>query len=138
MVLYLVPSALFPPRVGTLPLAIRGPCATRLHNRIPAHSSVSPISRAPAPSSSQPALTRASRRAVTARGSTSGNRPCAAILGSGAPGIDQTTSASPLANTVPPELHIDISRALQTEYPSRLPCAAPTRGSHQFVRVRTA
>src|SRR5207249_6797240 len=117
---------------GTALSASREPCATRLHNRIPAHPSSSPALRVPALSSSPPASTPVSPVAADAHVSTSGNRPFFWIPESVAPGTHQTISSFQVANTALPALRTDIFRVPQTWYLSPLPCAAPRRESHRF------
>src|SRR5260370_42319123 len=137
MVQRLFRSALSRPHAGTLPSAVRELCATRLHNRTPAHRFVLPISPVPAPLSSPLVSVRASPMAADVRGWTLGNMPYALTLEIAAPGTHRRTSASRPASTARRELHTDTFRARQTGCLSPPPCAAPRRGSHRFSRERT-
>src|SRR5713101_2845384 len=107
MVQRLFRSALSRPHAGTVPSAVRELCATRLHNRTPAHRFVLPISPVPAPLSSPLVSVRASPMPADVRGWTLGNRLSFLIPESAAPGNHRRTSASLPASTGLPELHTD-------------------------------
>src|SRR2546425_4365453 len=120
------------PRAGIVPLGARELCATRLHNRSPAHPCPWPASPTPVLLPNPPASARALLAAAGAHESTSSNKLFFLIPETSARGTRQKISSSPGASTGLPALRTDIFPARQSEYPSPLPCAAPTLRSHRF------
>src|SRR5437870_13679036 len=132
MARFLSRSAPFQLRAGTAPSAARELCATRLHNRTPAHPSFLPASLIPVLLSSPPASARVLLVEAGARESTSSSKPSSSIPETAAPETHQRISGSPAASTARPALRTDIVPIPQTGYLSPLPCAAPRPRSHQF------
>src|SRR5437773_3386911 len=137
MARFLSRSAPALPHAGTRLSEARELCATRLHNRSPAHPAFLPALLIPALSSSPPASVPVSLAAVGARESTSGNMPFFWIPGSAARGTRQKISGSPAASIARPALRTDIVPVPQTWYLSPFPCAAPRPRSHRFWLART-
>src|SRR5438309_8336293 len=108
MARFLSRSAPFQLRAGTAPSAARELCATRLHNRTPAHPGSAPALPAPVLLSSRPASVRVSPVAAGARELTLGSKPSFLIRQTAARGIRQKISSSLVASTARPALRRDI------------------------------